>query len=105
MNCKTHTDLTAVSSQAPFNTVTLQVIGDDSAPIYFTLGNDNIIRVSNTSSLNSDTATFYRVRYDSVADTTDHNNEIYFKTARLAHTLNGHLLNTSHVPFIALIAF
>ncbi|XP_076458559.1 protocadherin Fat 1-like [Babylonia areolata] len=47
---------------APFNTVTVQVIGDDSAPIYFSLGNDNVIRVSNTSSLNADTATFYRLR-------------------------------------------
>ncbi|KAL8559117.1 hypothetical protein ACOMHN_046165 [Nucella lapillus] len=47
---------------APFNTVTVSVIGDDSAPIYFTLGNDNVIRVSNTSNLNADTETFYRLR-------------------------------------------
>ena len=43
--------------------MTLQVIGDDSAPIYFNLGSDNVIRVSNISNLNTDTATFYRVSF------------------------------------------
>ncbi|XP_035826841.1 protocadherin Fat 4, partial [Aplysia californica] len=49
-------------SVSPYNQVSLQVIGDDSAPTFFTLGNDRIIRVSNVADLNANTLSFYRLR-------------------------------------------
>ncbi|GFN78435.1 protocadherin fat 4, partial [Plakobranchus ocellatus] len=47
---------------SPYNDVSLQVIGDDSAPTYFTLGNDRVIRVSDTADLNAHDVDAYRLR-------------------------------------------
>ncbi|RUS85645.1 hypothetical protein EGW08_006591, partial [Elysia chlorotica] len=47
---------------SPYNDVSLQVIGDDSAPTYFTLGNDRIIRVRDTADLNAHDVDAYRLR-------------------------------------------
>ena len=49
-------------TQSPYNDVSLQVIGDDSAPTYFTLGDDRIIRVRDTADLNAHDVDAYRVR-------------------------------------------
>ncbi|XP_041364041.1 cadherin-23-like [Gigantopelta aegis] len=47
---------------SPFNEVSLEVIGDDTAPSLFSLGSDSIVRVTNNVDLAQDTATVYRLR-------------------------------------------
>lgn len=52
-------------TRAPYNTLTLSVIGDDNAPSLFSLtqsGNNGVIRVVSSQNLASDTANSYKLR-------------------------------------------